>query len=666
MVDDEKHYPMLGAAYYPEDWDESEQDHDIEYMVKCGIKVVRIAEFAWSCMEPKPNKFEFDWLHKVVDKLADAGISVIMGTPSPTPPIWLEEKDPSMLQLSADGRRLTHGGRRHCCSNNKTYRKYSARIAEKLAKEFKDDKNIIGWQIDNEIFVFTGKGCFCDECVKGFHKYLQNKYGTIENLNKRWNLNIFSQKYSKFSQVPTIKIGWQNPHLYLEWQEFQAKSHIDFVHMQADILRKYGHKNIGTDMMPFFDVDHDQMNEKLDVVQFNHYEDTGTLWRANLWMDYLRNIKNRPFIITETQSCWNGGVATPGCLTPEGFCKANSWLPIVHGGEANMYWLWRQHWAGHELMHGSVLYASGRPMHIFGEITELSKEYQKASKFLNNTKVITDTAYHVSSRNHIIMENQTVSWHEPQCYPKRTWLMYLPLIEMGIRPDVLGVKKTFDRYKLLITPLLMTLQLGDLQERIIEWVKQGGTWIAGPLTDIRNDIGAHFTDKETGILEEITGAKLGQQFPDAAHKVKCSWNDGSEFGANQWVELFETPEDVNVLASVTGDYYSEYKNKAVVFEKKLGKGTIIVLGTIPNENDLQKIYKRAIDLSGAECYNIEGKVTVSHRLGENEEGYCLVECGGEPASFDFEGKAIDLLTEKVYENHIDIGSYQTVILKLLK
>ena len=36
---------LNGAAYYPEDWDESEQDKDIEMMKKAGIKTVRMAEF---------------------------------------------------------------------------------------------------------------------------------------------------------------------------------------------------------------------------------------------------------------------------------------------------------------------------------------------------------------------------------------------------------------------------------------------------------------------------------------------------------------------------------------------------------------------------------------------------------------------------------------------
>ena len=135
---------MLGAAYYPEDWDEGEQQSDITKMVEAGISVVRIGEFAWSCMEPKEDQFDFSWLHRVIDRLAHAGIRVILGTPTATPPIWLEEKDPVMRLLDDVNLRHDHGGRRHCCSNNPTYQRHSMKIVRAMAKEFGKHPNVIG------------------------------------------------------------------------------------------------------------------------------------------------------------------------------------------------------------------------------------------------------------------------------------------------------------------------------------------------------------------------------------------------------------------------------------------------------------------------------------------------------------------------------------------
>lgn len=59
---------------------------------------------------------------------------MILGTPTATPPIGLTSKEPEMLGLQENGQRESHGGRRHCCSNNAVYREYSARIVEKMVR----------------------------------------------------------------------------------------------------------------------------------------------------------------------------------------------------------------------------------------------------------------------------------------------------------------------------------------------------------------------------------------------------------------------------------------------------------------------------------------------------------------------------------------------------
>ena len=225
--------PYLGVAYYPEDWDESEINRDIAKMKQAGINAARVAEFAWRKMEPKEGQYEFGWLHKVVDKLGEAGIAVILGTPTATPPRWFTLKHPESLREFEPGTRTEHGGRRHCCSNNPDYHEASAKITEAMAKEFADDPNVIGWQCDNEIY---GEGCFCEHCQKKFVDYLKEKFGTVEKLNKEWNLNLFSQAYDSFDDLPLPTNTWVNPHHKQEWCKVQNIGHIDFIHMQADIL----------------------------------------------------------------------------------------------------------------------------------------------------------------------------------------------------------------------------------------------------------------------------------------------------------------------------------------------------------------------------------------------------------------------------------------------
>lgn len=659
--------PMLGAAYYPEAWPESEIPKDIEKMKEAGIHVVRIGEFAWKKMEPRNGEFHFEWLHDVIGRLQTAGISVILGTPTATPPIWLEELDPEMRLLDDMGLRHDHGGRRHCCSNNPVYRQYSVRIAEKMAQEFGDHPNVIGWQIDNEIAAFD-YGCFCPHCVQKFKEHLRRRYGTVENLNEKWNLNLFSQAYDSFDQIPQPKPHtWHSPHLKFEWATFHADSHVEFFKLQADVLHRHTNAPVGTDMMPVFNQDYEKTNAFLDVVQYNHYDDESSLPREIFWFDYMRGLKDRPFWVTETSTCWNGSTSTPSNFRREGFCKANSWLPITLGAEANMYWLWRQHWAGHELMHGAVLYPSGRPMHIFREVQELAAEYECCGEFLRSTRISTDTAMMVSSLNDYLMKQQEVVWEEGShawetAYTKRLYRFYGPMAEAGIRADVIPPSKELSRYKLLFTPFMLTMEDGDVQQRIEEWVRSGGIWVAGPMTDIRNAIGAHYIDRETGVLEALTGATVAYQVPDTYDHIRCKWADGSDLSTDTWLQLFDVPEDAQVLATVDGGY-SSLEGKALIFTTKLGKGKIITLGTLPKPADLQKLLRYILRQSDTRAFAVTGKIAAAHRAGEGIRGITATEYGGEAGTLKLDKKYFDHLSGRYFEKEVRFDPYQTVVLQ---
>ncbi len=478
--------PFLGTAYYPEDWDEKEMLCDIAKMKEAGIKAARIGEFAWRKMEPARGKFDFSWLHKVVDTLADNGIKTVMGTPTATPPVWLLREHPEAAVLESDQVRINHGGRRHCCSNVPAYLEASDDIVAAMAKEFGDDPNIIGWQIDNEIYAW-GDGCCCEYCVKGFRRYLAEKYGTVEELNRRWNLNLFSQGYDSFEDIPPAVRAWHNPHIRLEWLLFHQNSHIAFIDRQAEILKRYTSAPISTDMMPVNGLDYEKATENLDLVMFNHYNTADNLGNVMFWFDYIRTLKKKPFWNTETATCWNGSVSIDQVMKPEGFCRLNSWLPVALGAESNMYWLFRQHWAGHELLHGALLYPSGKPFHIFGEVQKTAEEYEKASAFISGTKVIAETAIHFTSLNWNLFETQPIVSDFRYC-ERLINDFYLPVTSAGIRPDVIGAKKDLSSYKLLFSPLMMTLEDGDLAQRLEEWISGGGVWVAGPMCDIRNSI----------------------------------------------------------------------------------------------------------------------------------------------------------------------------------
>ena len=150
-----------------------------------------------------------------------------------------------------------------------------------------------------------------------------------------------------------------------------------------------------------------------------------------------------------------------------------------------MYWLWRTHWAGHELMHGSVLDTCGKPVHVFGEVQEVAEGYRRAAGFLRETRVETPVAMHFTSLNWNMVATQSVV-HHLDYMDALTQRFYQPIVDSGLRPDVIDARQELDGYRLIFSPLMMTLEEADLPRRMAQWVREGGIWVVGPLTDIRN------------------------------------------------------------------------------------------------------------------------------------------------------------------------------------
>ena len=649
--------PFLGCAYYPEDWPDEQLDYDVEMMKKAGITCARIGEFAWRRMEPKRGQYDFAWLHRVVDRLAAADIAVILGTPTATPPIWLSEEHPDVFIRHSNGTRAQHGGRRHCCSNNPHYLAACDLIVDAMGRAFGQDPNVIGWQLDNEI-LSDQTGCTCGHCMDFYHERLKREYGSIEGLNARWNLNLFSQAYDRFEQVPGDWYAWQNPHLKFEWAAAHHEANTAFLHRQADILRKHTSAPIGTDMMPTNFMDYETVCAGLDVVMFNHYNTRETLSDEVFWFDYLRTMKDRPFWNTETNATWNGSTEIGMVLQPEGFSRVNSWLPVALGGESNFYWLWRQHWAGHELMHGSLLSPEGRPTHTFGEIQKTASDFAAASAFLTDAKVTTPVALHFTSRSWQLFEQQKIV--TGNSYDRNVKAVHRSLVRSGVRPDVIGTKHSLADYKLLISPCVMTLEDGGLAEKIRAFVENGGVWLAGPMTDIRNKIGAHYIDRAMGMIEDWLGVRLDYGIPTDGAVLKTAWITGEELTVRGWAELYTLSGGEPLAEAIAG--HSALSGKAVISRHKLGKGEVILCGALLADDDLDKLLRIALADAEVTPYRVDGTLQIAPRMGAGGRGLVLCETGGSAAALHIDAKLQDLLTGEQWEHVVPVEPFGVRVL----
>lgn len=128
--------PQLGVCYYPEHWDEAVWPDDAARMVDAGLTWVRIGEFAWSRIEPQPGQFDWDWLDRAIDTLGQAGLKVVLGTLTATPPRWMLDRHPDMLAVDANGHPRGFGSRRHYCFSHQGYLGECRRIVTHLAERY--------------------------------------------------------------------------------------------------------------------------------------------------------------------------------------------------------------------------------------------------------------------------------------------------------------------------------------------------------------------------------------------------------------------------------------------------------------------------------------------------------------------------------------------------
>lgn len=207
----------IGVDYYPEHWDKALWQQDAELMQKTGVRLVRLAEFAWCRLEPVEGSFDFTWLDEAVDTFAKRGINVVLCTPTSCPPLWLYEKYPSAVQTGKDGHRIATGIRGHRCMNNPDFLRLASRMIDEMTRHYAGNHAVIAWQIDNEL---EANFCFCEHCIGKYRTWLKEKHGTLERMNMAYGNVVWSGEYSSWEQVQppfgSYPQAWLNPAFMLD------------------------------------------------------------------------------------------------------------------------------------------------------------------------------------------------------------------------------------------------------------------------------------------------------------------------------------------------------------------------------------------------------------------------------------------------------------------
>lgn len=367
----------LGVCYYPEHWPRSMWAEDARRMHAMGIRVVRIAEFAWSRIEPEPGRFDWAWLDEAVETLHAAGLGVVMCTPTATPPKWLHDRMPDMVAVDLQGRPRGFGSRRHYCFSHAGYRAESRRISRAVAERYGQHPAVVAWQTDNEYGCHDTVLSLSESARQGFRRWLAARYTTIDALNTAWGTVFWSQVYRSFDEIdlPALTVTEAHPAHRLDWRRFSSDEVVAFNREQVAILRELSPgRPVSHNFMGFF-------------TEFNHHDVAADLDIAT-WDSYPLGVTQMFFLSAEEKARWARtghpdipsfhhdlyrGMCRdgrwwvmeqqPGPVNwahwnpaPEdGMVRLWSWQAFAHGAEVVSYFRWRQAPFAQEQMHTGLL-----------------------------------------------------------------------------------------------------------------------------------------------------------------------------------------------------------------------------------------------------------------------------------------------------------------------
>lgn len=654
-----------GACVYPELWDLEVLQEDIQKMKEVGINVVRLGEFIWSVIEPNEGEIDLSLIKNSLNLFYEAGIDVILCTPTCTPPIWMTYRHPERLYVDQKGSTLIHGSRQHVCTNNEYFRNKSLALIEQIAKEVGEHPALILWQLDNE-FKSHQSECCCAGCRELWHEWLEARYGTIEGLNKAFGTLVWSEWYQSFEQVPqplehTPYI--HNASLSTMYRLFSREKIAEYAHMQADTIRKHSTKPITTNTGMGFALDNEKLYSKLDVVSYDTYAASSNSQAFLINCDLSRGLKrNREFWLMETSTSHGGAITKNPHPHPNGYLVSEAVACYALGGAAFNYWLWRQQPYGCELNHSAVLSAWGTPGIGYDNVLQVEKVRKEIESFMCTTKCAQGElamTYSDRARAFMLTEN-----HKRNDYRGLMTALYNCILKTGIHRDLTPEGVSLEGYKMLITPFMFYIS-ADYIARAKKFVEEGGIWIIGPMSGGRT---AHHTVcTDSGLnkeIEELAGIQVICTYPmDQTGAI------GEAFGIQAPLSLWSHHYILKGAQSVGHVIGGVKPGTSFITEHCIGKGKVVILASLPvgqeGEEMIQALVKHYAEEVGITLKeDVPSGVLVVPRFKGNEKYLVYVNMRAQEEKITLKNSMQDVITGEILQDRIlNLKGYGYKILK---
>ena len=550
----------LGVCYYPEHWPEALWAEDARRMREAGLSLVRIGEFAWSRLEPQDGRYDFEWLARAIDVLHDAGLSVVLGTPTATPPKWLVDKMQQMLGLDAQGRPRQFGSRRHYCFSYEPYAHECERIVTALAQAFGAHPAVVAWQIDNEYGCHDTVESYSPAALGAFRLWCERKYGEIAALNRAWGNVFWSMELSSFDEIalPNLTVTEANPACLQDFQRFSSDQVKAFHRRQVEIVRRH---SPGRDILHNFmgastAFDHFALGRDLDVAAWDSYP-LGFLERSHRDEAFKRRYmrvgdpdfqsfhhdlyracgQGRFWIMEQQPGAVNWAPWNP--LPAKGAVRLWTFEAFAAGAEVVSYFRWRQAPFAQEQMHEGLLLPNSEPNEAYHVAAAVARELEEIDARVETLRADVALVFDYES---------AFAW---KIEPQGQDFVYLDLIldfygalrRLGLSVDVVPpTLEALARRKLIVAPAL----LASSAELATALAEGGATLLLGPRSGSKTQdfrIPPRLPPGEFRSLVDVAVHRAESLRPGAAIAVAGGEN-GAFLG---WREIVTAGEGAEVL-----------------------------------------------------------------------------------------------------------------------
>jgi beta-galactosidase len=588
---------LFGAAYYDEYTPYDRLDQDVAMMKAAHITVVRIAESTWGTEEPEEGHFDFSHVDRVLNAMDEAGIKVIVGTPTYAVPTWLARKHPDVLAITPTGPN-TYGVRQNMDITNTNFRSAAEAIIVALVDHVKDHPSVIGYQLDNETKSYRTSG---PNVQAAYVAQLRKQWPDLNAFNKEFGLDYWSNRINSWEDFPDVN-GTINASLADSFAEFQRGLVTSYLQWQSDLV----HKHARTDQFVTqnFDLDwrgysygvQSQVNQfaaakALDVAGIDIYHPTQdhlTGAEIALGGDMARSLKHgQNYFLIETEA-----QGFPEWLPYPGQLRLQAFSHIASGANMVEYWHWSSTNNAVETYWRGLLAQDGKSNPTYEEARTIGADLDRLGPKLVDMQKHNRIAIYVSNRALTAFDSFKFGWSSKTTYNDVLRPFYDALYRINAEVDFIDPSTTdLSQYKLIIVPALYASTDTELQ-KLNEFAKTGGHVFYTFKSGFSDENVKVRSTTQPGILTESAGVTYNQfTLPDNASLEGDPYGVGEQDNqARWWMELL-TPTSATVVARYHHPSWGHY---AAITRNQYGSGEVTYLGFMPSDALAEKLMIEAV------------------------------------------------------------------------